>query len=137
MDRGWVSDPTDKPIENPHQFKPGQSGNPSGRPRKLEKRVRELLGDRIDTMTLAMADIVEGVVPKEGPLKDMRITTRDRIEAFKVLCDRGWGKPKQKVDVSGDISFERPVPMDELTDEQLEALAQLDGGVAGGDGRVH
>ena len=54
-------------------FRPGRSGNPGGRPQGLARATRELVGE--DGMELAQLwwDI-------------------DRLEASKLLADRGWGK---------------------------------------------
>lgn len=94
-------------------WKPGQSGNPGGRKKGFEARVRELVD--FDAMTLALQDIVIGaLVPKrdaqDQPVVDEsgkpvleRVVTaedRDRIGAYKILCERGHGKPREKVDVT-------------------------------------
>jgi hypothetical protein len=63
-------------------FRPGRSGNPGGRPQGLAKATRELVGE--DGMKLA-----------EFWLSIMEDETRrdsDRLEASKLLADRGWGK---------------------------------------------
>jgi hypothetical protein len=118
-------------------FKPGQSGNPSGRTRGLERQVRDLIAAQRHTddkhperaeldgwavMTLRLFDIAMG---KNG-VKD-----RDSIEAIKVLKDRGYGKARQTVDVSGDLRLggARIELPPELTPEQLDVLTQLDEGL--------
>lgn len=110
-------------------FQPGQSGNPGGRAKGLEKRVRELVD--FDKITLALQDIAMGIRPADGPLKDLAIKTRDRIEAAKLLYDRGYGRAKQTVDLKGDVVLgERPVDVRPLTDEELRVAAKLDDGLA-------
>lgn len=116
-------------------FVKGQSGNPGGRARGLERRVRELLKGDIDAMTLAMRDIALGTPPAEGPLASVAIKTRDRIEAYKVLTDRGWGKPKQIVDMNHGaqplLTEDQAKILADLTEEQLEGLATLDADAGG------
>jgi hypothetical protein len=60
---------------------PGQSGNPRGRPKGLAKATRELFGD--DGMALAE---LWWSIAQDPPQK-----TRDRLEASRLLADRGWG----------------------------------------------
>jgi hypothetical protein len=65
-------------------FRPGRSGNPSGRPQRsaLAKATRELVGE--DGMKLAQFWV--SIMQDE--------TRRDsaRLEASRLLADRGWGK---------------------------------------------
>lgn len=76
--------PTQKadPAENLQPWKPGQSGNPGGRPKGLARRVRELVGGDGETIAQFMLDTLT------SPECEMR----DRMEAAKWLADRGWGK---------------------------------------------
>lgn len=63
-------------------FRPGRSGNPAGSPQGLARATRDLVGE--DGMALAQLwwDIAQ------DPLQ----RTSDRLEASKLLADRGWGK---------------------------------------------
>lgn len=78
------------------QFKPGQSGNPKGRPKKLpdlERLLTEVLGDEDDKDSNAMRilnALAERALKKGG----------DR--AAEILLDRGWGKAKQSIDLHHD-----------------------------------
>ena len=76
--------PTEKPnpAANLKPWKPGQSGNPGGRPKGLAKRVRELVGGDGETIAQFMLDT----------LQNQDAEMRDRMEAAKWLADRGWGK---------------------------------------------
>jgi hypothetical protein len=73
-------------------FQPGRSGNPGGRPQGLAKATRELVGE--DGMKLA-----------EFWLSIMEDDTRrdsDRLDASKLLADRGWGKAAVFAPQEGD-----------------------------------
>lgn len=63
-------------------FMPGQSGNPRGRPKGVGRATRELIGE--DGMALVQLwwDIA----------RDETRRDRDRLEASRLLADRGWGK---------------------------------------------
>jgi hypothetical protein len=117
-----------------HQFPKGVSGNSGGRPKGLERMVRELVAaqkhadpergeiDGWSAMTLRLYDIAMGKTNAKE---------RDQIEAIKVLKDRGYGKARQTVDVTGDLRVgSAPVQLPPtLTDEQVAALATLDEGL--------
>lgn len=79
-------------------FKPGQSGNPGGRPKGLAARAREL-GDR------ALDVIREGLDDPDPKVK---------LAAAKEVFDRGWGKPVQ---MTADITKR----LDEFSDDDLDA----------------
>lgn len=83
-------------------FAPGSSGCPGGRPKSLEKLVREQIGPNMVKLTAVMEDIVMGRLP-EGMNARASVSPRDRIEAYKVLCDRGWGKARVTIDLAADI----------------------------------
>jgi hypothetical protein len=70
-------------------FPRGTSGNPSGRPRGLTRRVRELVGDG--------EAIIQFLI---DTMNDPTVRRRDRLDAARMLFDRGWGRPLQAVDLS-------------------------------------
>ena len=73
-------------------WKPGQSGNPNGRPKGIGKRAREIAGgdpDRLLTVLLAIAE--------DDDAKDS-----DRIAATREYLDRAWGKAQSFLPAEGD-----------------------------------
>ena len=92
-------------------FVPGQSGNPSGRPRGLARITRELVGD-------------DGKAIAEFWLKTMNDATvklAERLEASRLLADRGWGKPDK-----GEPTVEEMAPTPHMrladVDREIELL---------------
>ncbi len=77
----------------PHKFKKGETGNPNGRPRKLpsiDKLLVEVLGDEYDENSQAKA-ILKALVTK---------AKKGDTRAAEILLDRGFGKPKQSLDLN-------------------------------------
>ncbi len=79
----------------PHAFKPGQSGNPTGR----AKGTAEMLAKARAHTDLAVATLVEVARNKRAPAVA-------RVTAAVALLDRGWGKPKQEVDATLELGPE-------------------------------
>jgi hypothetical protein len=77
-------------VEKPWLFKPGQTGNPGGRPKGLAALVREQTADGADLV----AFLVRAVHNKRLPM-------RIRLEACAQLLDRCYGKALQQTELSG------------------------------------
>ncbi len=67
-------------------FRPGQSGNPGGRPKGLGAYIRAQTRDGEELVDIAL-EIVRS-----------KANVRRRIEALHWLADRGWGKALESVD---------------------------------------
>jgi uncharacterized protein DUF5681 len=89
-------------------FRKGQSGNPGGRP-KADAQVKELA--RAHT-TAAVGALVKALKAK---------SERTRVAAAEALLDRGWGKPAQEIQHSGEIGRSRALC--DLTDDELAVIA--------------
>lgn len=106
-------------------FTKGFSGNPAGRPKGLERRLREKFGDDLDELTRIQVQIAKGVIPPGTDIQS--ISAADCTRAYVAVTDRLMGKPKQETKVESDLNIGPKIPMNGLKREQLEALAALSG----------
>jgi hypothetical protein len=63
-------------------FRPGRSGNPGGRPKGLAKATRALVGEDGMKLVEFWLSIMEDPMRRDS----------DRLEASRLLAERGWGK---------------------------------------------
>src|SRR5262249_23670060 len=70
-------------------FKPGQSGNPAGRPKKHRD---------FNVEALARQHTPEAIAALVAALE----VPRERVAAAQVLLDRGWGRPRQSLDLGAE-----------------------------------
>ena len=122
-------------------WQPGQSGNPSGRP----KGTRDLAGYVLETtdggkeLVDALVCIARGTMPnvavQEGsrPRKDQQVRPADRLKAIEMLLYRGFGRSPQQLDVAHSVSAR---PLAHLSDEVLRMLVANAQQLKGGDGVV-
>lgn len=95
-------------------FQPGQSGNPSGRP-KSDITIRELAKAYTEEAIDTLAEI----------MRNPKASSATRVQASCALLDRGWGKPSQHLALSAAMSFtdylDKLAAEDEL-ESRLKAL---------------
>ena len=105
-------------------WKPGQRGNPSGRP----KGTRDLAGYVLETtnggkeLVDALVSIARGVMPnvpvQEGsrPRNDQQVRPADQLKDIEMLLDRGFGRSLQQLDIAHSVTDR---PLEHLSDETL------------------
>jgi hypothetical protein len=95
-------------------FKPGVSGNPSGRPRRPDTiAARQIF---VTVKTAARALTQEAIDTLAAVMRDGRAPPTARISAAVALLDRGHGRPPQAVELNVGYDLAR------LTDDELETL---------------
>ena len=136
------------PNNNLSPWQPGQSGNPSGRPRGT----RDLAGYVLETtdggkeLVDALICIARGTMPNVAaqessrPRKDQQVRPADQLKAIEMLLDRGFGRSPQQLDIAHSVSDR---PLEHLSDETLRLLVENarqlkegSGVVIDGDGQV-
>ena len=97
---GFTMTTANSPNNNLSPWQPGQSGNPSGRP----KGTRDLAGYVLESndggreLIDSLLSIARGVMPNvpvpEGsrPRKDQQVWPADQLKAIEMLLDRGFGQ---------------------------------------------
>ena len=98
-------------IENLRLFKPGQSGNPGGRP-KVDKTVKALAREHTEDAVRTLAEILKNGAASES----------SRVQAASALLDRGWGRPLQQLEIGEAGAFSE---MDEEAVDAFIASATL------------
>ena len=136
------------PDNNLSPWKPGQSGNPSGRPRgtrDLAGYVLEATGggkELVDSLLSIARGVMPNVTVREGsrPRKDQQVRPADQLKAIEMLLDRGFGRSPQQLDIAHSVSDR---PLEHLSDETLRLLVENarqlkegSGVVVDGDGQV-
>jgi hypothetical protein len=76
------------------RFKKGESGNPKGRPKlpDLKLLLADILGEEKDGKTAAEAIL----------MKLRQMAAQGNLKAAEMLLNRGYGLPKQTVELSGN-----------------------------------
>ncbi len=113
--------PTQKQLDalKATQFKPGESGNPSGRPKSPFTDAARRLADQIvkaDAEKRTFADLAVRGMYNEA--------IKGNVQAFSALADRLEGKPMQAHEVSGPGGG--AIPLTSMTPEENEKrIAEL------------
>lgn len=98
----------------PYKWKPGQSGNPGGKPaviRELRDLARAYTQESIDTLAAIM--------------KDKKAPPAARVAAVAHILDRGYGKPTQNI--NAQVRNAQKMTDDELI-AFLTSVDEADGG---------
>ena len=101
-------------------FRPGQSGNPTG-------RAKHVLPDGRTLGDLAREVTVEALECAVEIMRDKAAPHAARASVIATIFDRGWGRPAQSLTVSGDPDaplFE-VVGIEKMSDAALREMAEL------------
>lgn len=100
-------------------WKPGQSGNPSGRPKILAdvaRRIREATND--------LQDVIDEL---RGMVADPTCPRALKIRAMEILLDRALGKPVVTADVlvgTDAPALRQRLNLEGMTDDELRIVAK-------------
>ena len=73
----------------PNRFKPGQSGNPAGRPKKTEEEKTALEG--IKSLAPKVPEIMESM------LNNPRVAAIAKVRILEIILERTYGKPENAI----------------------------------------
>ena len=129
------------PNNNLSPWQPGQSGNPSGRPRGTRDLAGYVLETTDDGRELidALLSIARGITPniavQEGsrPRNDQQVRPADQLKAIEMLLDRGFGRSPQQLDIAHSVSDR---PLAHLSDATLRLLVEYGQQLEEGSGVV-
>ncbi len=102
---------TERSKANLVKWKPGQSGNPSGRPKGIASKAREIIGDDPTELLKVLLEIA--VNPREK--------AADRRSAVESLLDRAYGKAPAYAAIDG----ENPLDLESIDRRILTVLDEL------------
>jgi len=130
-----------------YQFKPGKSGNPKGRGKKIlthinkelkEEGYKPVTNSQIKEAYLLCVGLDEDklkelIANKEMPML-VRITAKRILdpklgfESIQILFDRALGKPQNKYDhTTKGEKISNTIDLTSLTDDELEVLERIKG----------
>ena len=126
-------------IQNLTPFKPGQSGNPNGRPKKLVNAIKSIPKDMQEEVYAVLAKALtltsekeaktyleeqSGKLGRYGFLMQIAIrqllTERAGWFAVQDIMDRLYGKPRQQAEIQVKGKMELNISTDEETKDLIE-----------------
>jgi hypothetical protein len=120
---------TNNATNNLSLWQPGQSGNPSGRPKGTRDLAGYVLETTVDGKELvdALVCMARGIMPNVAvqkgsrPRKDQQVRPADQLKAIEMLLDRGFGRSPQQLDIAHNVSSR---PLEHWSDETLRLLVE-------------
>lgn len=99
-------------------FQKGKSGNPGGRPKKLLPNGKSLIDVAKEHTLSALECLVEVMGDDKAP-------AAARVGAASAVLDRGWGRPRQALEHTGDGGG--PVQFEDVTVKADEFARRITG----------
>lgn len=130
---------TERPVQNighkniePYKFKPGQSGNPGGRPKStsaMKERAASMTDDALDVLaglleidrllvSTALDMARDQTIPAETRIAALTAAKQVKADNAREVLDRGHGKSQTNVAVTTNS------PFDNLTEDETEEYVQ-------------
>jgi len=111
-------------------WRPGQSGNPNGRPltvSSLSRYVHQETERGIEIVNLFLAVMRGEKIPWRNSRRTRLPTLGERLLAAQWLADRGWGKAREMVTIEDDTGTpeERRAVLHAMTDDERALMAAL------------
>jgi hypothetical protein len=109
-------------VGKQQSWKPGQSGNPNGRPKKWS----DIIEAELNKESLSRAKSGPGfkTIKEIITIKLLDMARHGNVRAIHELLDRNLGKPKESIELSGGLD----VGISRLSDEELDRrLEELEG----------
>ena len=92
--------PTNRPrTGNSTSFKPGQSGNPSGRPKQTQEQK--------DALAMIRALAPDAAIRLKEIIQDPNVKTADQLRAIEIILDRAYGKAYANEAVDNTLAVAR------------------------------
>lgn len=133
-------------------WKPGESGNPNGRPRKMVSQVLKDLDDAgiehvtkeqvrgaIETLLNCQKEDLMQYANDESHSMLVRIVARHMIKAgdnervFNWLLDRAFGKPEQSTDITTDGRSLNEIDYSKLPEHIIDAIIKAESDADGSE----
>jgi len=113
----------------PWKWRPGQSGNPYGvgiAGQAMAKVIRETSGSGAELAAFFFAVMRGQSIPLRDRARSQVPNLEQRMAAAQWLADRGWGKAKETIELSGEASpEERLALLRRLSEDERETVRAI------------
>ena len=109
-------------------WRPGESGNPLGRPKGSRELAHLVLAatENGEELVKALLAVIRGEVPDlPGVQKGQVVRVSDRLKAVEILMDRAFGKAPQHLELGGAGGTKWDSILESWSDEDMMAVVKL------------